>query len=384
VRAFVLLSVAVVTAVAIGTAAEASTTRPPLLTSVAVPGCSTAVNDGPAINSVQPRFLTTGGSPFGVAVARTSDEAFVSTGAAIDVFSLASKPPRLIGEIGVGGEGDAVTPDGKDVLVAQGDDVAIVATALNGSSTPGSLTAPGTGAIEVAVAPDGSAAFVSLEDSAAIAVFRLHETATGLHGDYVGEIRVGLAPVGLAFSPDGKWLYSTSEGGGSLGDDQGSLRVIDVDRAETDPAHSVVATVDAGCEPVRVAVSPDGTVVWVTARASDALLGFSAARVLADRVNSLVADVRVGEAPVGLAVANNGATIVVADSNRFNVEGAHANLLVVDTSAALAHRPAVLGHIKSGFFPRDMAVTPNGGSVLVANFESGQLEEVGVATLTHG
>ncbi len=160
--------------------------------------------------------------------------------------------------------------------------------------------------------------------------------------------------------------------------------MIDVARAESDPARSVVATVDAGCEPVRVAVSPNGTVVWVTARASDALLGFSAARLLTDPAQSLVADVRVGEAPVGLAVVNNGATVVVADSNRFNVAGAHANLLVVNTTAALAHRPAVLGHIESGYFPRDMAIAPSGRSVLVANFNSGQLEEVGVASLARG
>ncbi len=206
---------AVVGAVAMGVAAEAGATRPPVLTSVAQPRCTTAVNDGSVINSVQPHFVTTGGAPFGVAVARTSEEAFVSTGAATEAFSLASTPPRLVGEIGAGGEGDAITPDGKYVLVAQGNAVAILPTSLHGSASPASLSVPGAGAIEVAVTPDGSAAFVSLEDSAAIAVFRLHETATALNGDYVGKIPVGLAPVGLAFSPDGKWLYSTSEGGGS-------------------------------------------------------------------------------------------------------------------------------------------------------------------------
>ena len=87
---------------------------------------------------------------------------------------------------------------------------------------------------------------------------------------------------------------------------------------------------------------------------------------------------------MGLAVANDGATVVVADSNRFDAAGAHADLVAVNTSAALAHRPAVLGHIDSGLFPRDMAVTPSGRSVLVANFESGQLEEVGLAALAQG
>jgi DNA-binding beta-propeller fold protein YncE len=376
-----LLATVVLVAIAIGVAAEAGSVNAPHLTSVAVPGCTAAVDDGPAIASVQPHFVAVGGTPFGVAVARTSDEAFVSTGGATEAVSLASTPPRVLGQIGAGGEGDAITPDGQDVLVTEGNGVAILPTAGHGSVPAGSLSAPGAGAIEVAITPDGSTAFVSLEGSAAIAVYRLHEGATQLTGDYVGEIPVGLAPVGLAVSPDGRWLYSTSEGGGSLGGNHGSLRVIDVLRAESDPASSVVATVDAGCEPVRVAVSPDGTIVWVTARASDALLGYSSGRLLTDRGRALVADVRVGEAPVGLAVVNNDATVVVADSNRFDAPGAHADLVVVDTSAALAHQSAVLGHIESDLFPRDMAVTPTGQSVLVANFGSGQLEEVELSSL---
>jgi len=52
--------------------------------------------------------------------------------------------------------------------------------------------------------------------------------------------------------------------------------------------------VAAGCQPVRVAVSPDGRTVWVTALQSDALLGFSAAGLLGDPSRALQAVVRVG------------------------------------------------------------------------------------------
>jgi DNA-binding beta-propeller fold protein YncE len=72
----------------------------------------------------------------------------------------------------------------------------------------------------------------------------------------------------------------------------------------------------------------------LTARASDTLLGFSAARLRADPAHSLIGAVRVGEAPVGLALVRDGARIVVADSNRFNASGAASSLAVVNVAAA--------------------------------------------------
>jgi hypothetical protein len=50
----------------------------------------------------------------------------------------------------------------------------------------------------------------------------------------------------LAFSPDGRWLYSTSEAEGAGSKNVGSLAVIDVAEAEKDPARSVVARTAAG------------------------------------------------------------------------------------------------------------------------------------------
>jgi DNA-binding beta-propeller fold protein YncE len=161
----------------------------------------------------------------------------------------------------------------------------------------------------------------------------------------------------------------------------GTLTVISIQRAETDPARSVVATVDAGCQPVRVITSADGRVVWVTARASDALLGFSAARLRGDPAHALIARVRVGEAPVGLALVDHGGRIVVADSDRFQAPGATSSLAVVNVGAALAGKPALAGLLPAGRFPREMAPEPGGRTLLVTNFASGQVELVNVAGL---
>jgi DNA-binding beta-propeller fold protein YncE len=206
--------------------------------------------------------------------------------------------------------------------------------------------------------------------------------AVGFGGNdgYVGAIPAQVATVGLAVSPDGRWLYVTSEGQ-TLHNDVGTLAIVSVAKAESDPAASVVARVTAGCNPVRVITSADGNVVWVTARASDALLAFSADRLRTDPDHALLANVKVGEAPVGLVLARHGSLVVVADSDRFGATGKSASLAVVDVADALARRPALIGYLPAGQFPRDMAAGPDGSTVLVANYDSGQIETVNGAAL---
>ena len=66
------------------------------------------------------------------------------------------------------------------------------------------------------------------------------------------------------------------------------------------------------------------------------------------------------------------------DSNRFGL-GAASNLAVVSTNGASSL--TLLGYVKAGCFPRDMAVSGDGKNLVVSNYGSGQIEDVVVATL---
>jgi DNA-binding beta-propeller fold protein YncE len=349
-------------------------------------------------------------------------------GSVIDVLRMAttaSGQPVLVRSIPVAGQplGETITPDGRYLLAADGNGAVVisVARAESGAASAvlGMLAAPsGNGAsqgalsasaIEVATSRDGRYAFVTLEYDRRAAVFNLADAVSRGFGsaDYAGSIPLGQAAVGLAVSPGGRWLYATSEiaapaqhpagirapaGGPALPAGQaasagilpneppGTLTLIDLQRAETDPARSVVATVDAGCQPVRVVTAANGTQVWVTARASDDVLCFAAARLVTNPSHALAAVVRVGEAPVGLTAVRDGALVIVADSDRFGVPSAHADLTVINVANALDGRPAVVGDIPAGLFPRDMTAASN-GTVLVSNFSSGQVETVDTATI---
>jgi DNA-binding beta-propeller fold protein YncE len=357
------------------------------------PPCTSAIQPAPSLPAADAHMTSVPSFPFGVSVSPDGRWAFASTEAGLTVFRLnGTKNPVPAHSIKLDspGLGSVLTPDGKYLLVADENSGAFVvstAAAESGASNAvlGDLQTAGSqlaGAIEVTVTPDGRFAFVSLEGVQAIAVFDLQRALQdGFNAkDYVGSIPAQLAPVGLAMSPDGRWLYSTSEGE-RASTNVGSLSVISVAKAEKDPAGSVVARVPAGCNPVRVVTSASGGIVWVTARASDAVLAYSATKLRTDPAHALLADVRVGESPVGLAMVPNGSVLVVADSDRFDVTGAEATLAVVDTADALAGRPALLGYLRAGVFPRDIATAPSSQLLLVSNYQSSQLEAVDIADL---
>jgi DNA-binding beta-propeller fold protein YncE len=365
--------------------------RPLACTSEAASGCD--------LGRVRTAMVPLPGQPFGVVTTADGRWSFVSLPGKIAVMSDRAFAPRLVRLIPVPGSspplGETLTRDGRYLLAAAGTGAAVVsvARAERGSPDPvlGLLSAPGAGsfadesAVEVATSPGDAFAFVTREYSDDIAVFDLR-AALARHfrtSGFVGTVPLGHGPVGMAVSPDGRWLYVTSElkAGAQSASEQGTLSVIDLRRAETRPSESVLATAMAGCSPVRVAVSPNGRIVWVTARGSDALLGFSASRLLRKPGHALIAAVRVGEAPVGLVLVDHGRRILVANSNRFAAAGATSSLSVVDTPRALTGRSALLGSVRAGGFPREFSLEPNGRTLLVTNYTSEQLEAVNVGAL---
>jgi len=282
--------------------------------------------------------------------------------------------------------GEAITPDGQYLLAASGSGAVVISVARaehhRRGSVLGMLTSPhGAGAVEVALSRDGQFAFVTLEQSDTLAVFNLRAAlASGLRDPgFVGAVKLGINPIGMTVSRDGQWLYVTAQKR-NASSEQGTLTMLNVRRAESDPAAAAAATVPAGCDPGRVITTAGGSTVWVTARASNALLAFSAARLRTDPARALIADVRVGQAPIGLTALNGGSRILVANSGIHSAAG-RASLGVIDTAAALSGRPAVLGLIQAGLLPREFAVEPGGRTALVTNSDSHQLEAVNVSSL---
>jgi DNA-binding beta-propeller fold protein YncE len=285
------------------------------------------------------------------------------------------------------GKGLAVTPDGKDLIAANGSGATVIseAEATAGAASPvvGTLTSSGgSGAVGVRVSPDGKFAFVTLQNSQKMAVFNLAKALSGgFSSAFVGFVPLFVQPVGIGASPDGQWLYVTSFARTGAPPAEGTLSVVSVSKAETDPAHAVKTTVAAGCSPARVITTGHGATVWVTARDSNALLGFSASRLLSEPAKALIADVKVGPGPIGLTSAAGGSKIIVADSNQGGAGGGRDGALaVVSPSAALAGKSALLGLVSATGQPRQLTLAAH-GVVLVTVQVTGKLESMKVASL---
>ena len=351
------------------------------------------------------------GAPFSAIPTKDGCTIFVSinsqqdrtTPGHIAVLSRAAGKVMLVQDIAVpshgGVAGMALSHDGKFLAVSNGSGVLLFDTdrLAAGDGKPvaeakdlgGAGPQGQAGSVYVAISPDEKLLFVSDEGTASVTVYDFAKLRSG-DTNAIGRISVGIAPVGLVFSPDGRRLYTTSEiaqpggapvtcpGEGGTGGTtpQGLVTVVDVARAAEDPAGSVLAKVPGGCDPVRVTLSKDSTRVFITARGADSLLIFDSAKLVSDSDHALITTVIAGKSPVGVTVA--GQNVVTADSNRFGQAGRKGEWLSVIDPVAFK----VIGNVATGLFPRELFVTADGRTLLVTNFSSNSLELVDLVRLT--
>jgi DNA-binding beta-propeller fold protein YncE len=334
--------------------------------------------------------LTGGGRDSGIAVLKRS-------GGKIELVRVV---PLMASPTGI-----TLTHDGKLLIAAATASAIFVDTqkAITGAAdaVAGSISG-GLGSIYANTTADDKVLFVAEENGQAITVIDLERARRdGYKQDAViGKIPVGLAPIALTFSHDGKWLYTTSQGAmpdwnwprackpegrpganSVITNPEGAVLVIDVARAKSDPAHAVVARVPAGCSPVRMSISPKGDRIYVTARNNNAVLEFDTAKLVSDSEHSMVGIAPVGVAPVPVVVVDKGKKVVVGNSNRFGGRDAPESLVVLDAAKIHEGMSAVQGTIPAGSFPREMAVSSDERTLFLTNFASNSLQVMDIAHL---
>jgi DNA-binding beta-propeller fold protein YncE len=163
---------------------------------------------------------------------------------------------------------------------------------------------------------------------------------------------------------------------------EGAVVVVDVGQARNRPVDSVAGRIPAGCSAVRMAISPDGRRIYVTARNSNAVEVFDTSKLLSDPDHARVGVAPVGEAPVPVAVIDEGKKVVAGNSNRFAGGNAPQTLTVLD-AAKMEQKgaDASLGTIRAGAFPRELSVSADGHTLFLTNAGSSSLQVIDIDRL---
>jgi hypothetical protein len=384
------------------------------------------VTAGPAAPAVSTSSVTypTAGAPF-QAVVNSAGTVFVGVPSGIQVFTpgAGGLTPTCTNALSstLLGEGAAVAnlsllPNGTDLAAGIGSPGAAFfnLAALNSCTASSFVVSQGSiasdqGTLDVEVTPDGKFAFVSNEYGVAsgvssegnIGVVQLVYDTNGnvtTGTTLLGQISTGGdAIAGMTLSPDGTRLYVTSEiatsasnavgtnpvlsesdcvqAAGSNPQSNGTLTVISVAKAETSPGSSaILATVNAGCSPVRMAESADGSTLWVAARGDNRVLAFSTGMLEFNPGNALVSYASTGgTAPVGIRLFDNDQLLAVANSNRFGT-GAAANATIL--SVAVPASASVLQTVQTGLFPREIWLGSDDATLYLTNYSSDTLQVI--------
>jgi len=311
---------------------------------------------------------------------------------------------RTITGLGKGASGLVLTHDGQVLVVTTPSQLVFYdvgrLTAGAGDATLGTLAAEGeAGWFQASVTSDDRFLFASAHAKEAIAVINLAEARQRgfTPAAIVGTIPLGIGPGSLALSPDGRWLYGTTQIAspgwnwpnacapiGAASDAapnhaRGAVVVIEVARAITDPAHALAGVAAAGCDPVRLALAPSGKLAWVTSRSDNALLLFDTRAIRGDTAKALLATVPVPAGPVGVAVFSGGRRVAVANATRFSAGSTDAeSLTIIDAGSG---HPVKLGSIPAGAGPVDVTVTADGRTLLLTNLAAQRLQIVDLQRL---
>jgi YVTN family beta-propeller protein len=258
--------------------------------------------------------------------------------------------------VSVGGAPRSVvaSPDGRRIYVAAAGSGVLIMDAASATllDTIGTVSIDDQGRDNpqgLAISPDGRLLLVSSGTAAgSVSVLRV------ANKELVWSLSVGsLAPLGVAFSPDGQRAYVAAADGGTTA---GKLYVFDL-------ATGVGIDNVVGILPTAIAVSPDGQRVFVTNKGDNTVSVYDTSAGTVGLIPGYT-----GTAPTGIAIGPDGVQVYVANRNSNDVSVFDAVTGTATTGSPLA----------VGTTPIAVAINPQGTTAYVSNIvTSPHIVEIG-------
>jgi len=238
-------------------------------------------------------------SPSDIAISPDGTRAYVTTKGNASVAVINTATNTVVTNVRVGSTplGVAVSPDGKRVYVTNGGSSTvsvIAADTVNNTYAEVSRIKVGSQPSGIAVSPDGTRLYVTLRYTDSLATVNLANNA-------LTTVKVGDSPRDVALTPDGTRAFVTNY--------DGTVTVIDT---TTNTRAATITTGGPKYQPVGVAISPDGSLAYV-ANGKDTVSVFNT------KTNTIVQTITVDSAPESgqhwVALSPDGTHIYVTDYN---------------------------------------------------------------------
>jgi YVTN family beta-propeller protein len=288
-----------------------------------------------------------------------------------DINQYIGRPINVFGNPN-GVSGVAVSPDGNRIFVARtqnGYDVSVIDADPASPSYNGKILNFGidntTQPIGIVITSDGTPAYVTGVPSGGGGTVTVVDIVPGGPNEYqvVDTITVGADPNGVAVSRDGTRIYVAN------GTD-GTVSVIDTDPVSGD-YNQVIDTITVGSSPRGLAVSPDGASLYVANQGSStvSVIDLTSGNVI-DTINT---DNFYGDpgSPFGVAASSDGARMRIYVTNQISGSYPTLGMWVIDADPASTSFNTVLDSVvNQGRFFGDasgLAVTPVSADPSVPN-----------------
>ncbi len=259
--------------------------------------------------------------PLAVAGIPSGTQIYVANFNSSTVSVIAVSDNSLIATIPVGNNPEyvAINPAGTKVYVTNrySDTMSVIDPATNTVTATVPMSSQPVG---VVINSAGTRAYVAHNSSGRIVA--VVDTATNT---VVANIPMGggtFFPFGLDINPAGTRLYVTNDS---------SIRVVDTN------TNTIIATVPVGVAPSGVAVSPDGSRVYVTSYGNDTVAVINAVS------NTLITNVVVGDQPWGIAVNPDNGFVYAANSASDSVSVINPATNSVSTTITVGDFPISFG-----------------------------------------
>jgi YVTN family beta-propeller protein len=173
----------------------------------------------------------------------------------------------------------------------------------SGTAAPTIEFPSGNQPVGIALTPDGTKAYVTLSNNSQVAVIDLSTNTV------TTKIPLSVSnPVGIVIDPAGKYAYVTDFDQGEYVTPSGEVSVIDLS------TNTEVSTIAVGTGPEGIAMTPDGSKVYVTNYVDGTVSVIDTSLAVTSPTTAVTNTITVDLSPLGITIDSNGGYAYVSNS----------------------------------------------------------------------